>query len=116
MTADNATVDEATEAEPEPRPERIDWWVWGVRQLAGFIAGLLIAGRGLIVIFFLVKLVTWLLTRNADDLYQAVFAVPGFFAAWACAMLLGRFSEARDTPDPFRWMAQQLNRRRRETP
>jgi hypothetical protein len=96
--------------EPEPEPALVDWWVWGVRKLASVAAELLALSRSLVVVFILVKIGTWLFTRSPIEVYQAVIGVAGFFAAWAMAIILGRFSIAHDTPDPERWLAQRRRR------
>ena len=104
--ANDASATDLPPAEPEPPPEPVDWWVWGVRKLAGVAAELLMLARGLLVVFILVKIGTWLFTGSSIEIMQAVAGVAGFFAAWGAAMILGRFSVAHDTPDPERWLSQ----------
>lgn len=109
---DNArpSADEPLANESEPAPELVDWWVWGVRNIAGVVGDLLLAARGVIVLIALVKLGTWYFTRNDSDLYQAGSVAVGFVAAWGIGILLGRFAWSRETPDPMRWRRRQRRR------
>ena len=90
----------------EPAPELVDWWVWGVRKASRTAAEILMASRGLIVLFVLLKLVLWALSGDAGEIAQAGAGIAGLVAIWASAVVLGRFGSERVSPDPERWLAQ----------
>jgi len=103
---DDRTADDTQdqELEAESPPELADWWVWGVRKAAAVVADLLLASRILPLLFAALKGATWAFTRDPNELWGAGAGVAGFFAVWGGAMLLGRFSAERDSPDPERWL------------
>ncbi len=103
----DARTEEATqyqELEAELPPELADWWVWGVRKVAAVVADLLLTARIIPILFAVLKGATWVFTRDPNELWGAGAAVAGLFALWGGAMLLGRFSAERDSPDPERWL------------
>jgi hypothetical protein len=102
MSEDHA-VDDTQDQETDPPPELADWWVWGVRKVAAVIADLLLAVRVVPILFAVLKGATWAFTRDSNELWGAGAGVAGFLAVWGGAMLLGRFSAERDSPDPERW-------------
>ena len=96
-----------------PPPELADWWVWGVRKIAAFVADLMLAVRPVAIIAVLGKGVMWGLTRDMGELWRAGAGVAAFFALWGGGLLLGRFSAERDTPDPDRWLMRRGRAKRR---
>lgn len=110
MKTDDPVPVELASADSEPQPALADWWVWGVRKIAGVVAELLMVSRGFAFLFFLLKLGAWALTRDNGELYQASAGVAALFGAWAIARLLGHFAWARESPDPERWLAQRQQR------
>lgn len=101
---DDRTADDSQDQEAAPPPELADWWVWGVRKIAAVVADLLLAARVIPPLFAVLKMATWVFTRDPRDLWEAGAAVAGFFALWGGGMLLGRFSAERDSPDPELWL------------
>ena len=104
---DDRTINDNPDVETGPPPEFADWWVWGVRKIAAIVADLLLTARVLPLIIVLYKGAIWAFTRDPNQLWGAAAAVAGFFALWALALLLGRFSAERDAPDPERWLMRQ---------
>ena len=109
MTEDRAADDTQDQEVP---PELADWWVWGVRKVAAFIADLLLAARLIPLLFAVLKGATWVFSRDPNELWGAGAAVAGFFALWGGGMLLGRFSTERDSPDPERWLLRHRHAKR----
>ncbi|MFN8590490.1 MAG: hypothetical protein U0031_03430 [Thermomicrobiales bacterium] len=88
--------------EPAPEPELIDWWVWGVRQAAALIGGILLSLRGIVVLYVLLRAGVWYLTREPVAPRDVGIALAALLAAWGLGPLLARFSVAQDSPDPTR--------------
>jgi hypothetical protein len=103
-------TDDPAPQEPEPPPALADWWVWGVRKIAGVVAELLMISRGFALLLIVLKLISWALTRDNTELYLAGAGVAAFFGVWGIARLLGHFSWARQSPDPERWLTQRQQR------
>lgn len=110
MATDEPAPDEPAPPDREPQPELADWWVWGVRKIAGVVAELLMISRGFAVLFILLKLGYWALTRDNTELYQAGAGVAALCGIWGIARLLGHFAWARQSPDPERWLARRPHR------
>ena len=110
---DDHTMSDNPDVETEPPPELADWWVWGVRKTAAVVAGLLLTGRTILLLFVLLMGGMWLLTRDPNELWGVGATVAGFFAFWAAGLLFGRFSAERDAPDPERWLMRQRRARGR---
>ena len=109
---DDRTTDETQEQQEDAPPELADWWVWSVRKVAAPIADLLLAARILPLLFALLKGATWAFTRDPNELWGVCAGLAGFVAVWYGAMLLGRFSAERDSPDPERWLLRQRRAKR----
>jgi hypothetical protein len=103
-------TDDPAPREPEPTPDLADWWVWGVRKLAAVVAELLMISRGSALLFIVLKLGYWALTRDNIELYQAGAGVAALFGVWGIARLLGHFAWDRQSPDPERWLTQRRQR------
>src|SRR5215216_4366784 len=110
---DDRTADDTQDQEEGPPPELADWWVWGVRKVAAVVADLLLAARPLPLLFALLKGATWAFTRDPNELWGVAAGLAGFVAIWGGAILLGRFSAERDSPDPERWLRHQHRAKRR---
>jgi hypothetical protein len=104
---DDHTVNDNPDVETGTPPELADWWVWGMRKIAAFVADLLLAARIPLLLFALLKGGMWAFTRDPNELWGAGAAVAGFFALWAGGLLFGHFSAERDVPDPERWLMRQ---------
>jgi hypothetical protein len=97
------------EAEAAP-PELADVWVWGVRQVAGVMGPLLLAGRWLVLLFLVVKGVTWWFIRDAAALRDAGIALAIFVAVWVGGYVLSRFAAEPGVPDPTGWLFRRHSR------
>ncbi len=106
MKIDDPVRVEPADADSAPQPALADWWVWGVRKIAGVVAELLMISRGFAFLFILLKLGVWALMRDNGELFQAGAGVVAFVGVWGIARLLGHFAWARESPDPERWLAQ----------
>jgi hypothetical protein len=104
MARHDSPPDAPEAPDAEPAPELADWWVWGVRQVAGVIAPLLFAARSLAVLFVVLKLINWWLSNDRDALRQVGYGIVAFVAFWLLALLLHQFATERDAPDPGRWL------------
>jgi hypothetical protein len=111
MTDDRAAED-TQDQEAGASPELADWWVWGVRKVAAIVADLLLAARPVPLLFAVLKVAFWAITRDPNELWGAGAGVAGFVALWGGGMLLGRFSAERDSPDPERWLRYRRANRR----
>ena len=110
---DDPVMNDAQDAEVGPPPELADWWVWGVRKIAAFVADLMLALRPMGILVVLWKGVMWVLTQDTSELWGAAAGVAAFCALWGGGLLFGRFSAERDTPDPERWLMRRGRAKRR---
>ena len=75
-----------------------------MRRVAAVIADLLFAVRFIPLGFAVLKVATWVFTRDPNELWGAGAGLAGLVAIWGGGMLLGHFSAERDSPDPERWL------------
>lgn len=104
MTSDDPSTDDTDELDPGPPPDLADWWVWGVRQVAGLVADIMFAARPLAALYAVLTGVMWYFDRNPDQERQLAIAIGALIGLWGGGLLLGRFAWEQDSPDPMRWL------------
>ena len=106
MPADEPPADESVtaEAEPGPPPDLADWWVWGVRKVAGIVGVVLLACRGLAVLWIIFQAILFAFARDTASLQGVGIALFIFIGCWGAGEMLARFGTEREMPDPERWL------------